>query len=110
MNFDVHITRAAERDINSAADYIEYVLMNPKAADDLMDEAEKAIIGLASFPKKHAIVDDPILKAWGVRFTLIKNYLVFYIVSEEEKRIDIVRFLYGKRNWMSILKQGLALD
>lgn len=110
MTYDVHITRAAERDMNSAADYIEFVLMNPKAADDLMEEAEKAIIDLASFPKKHAVADDPVLKAWGVRFTVVKNYLVFYILSEEEKRIDIVRFLYGKRNWMSILKQGLSLD
>ena len=52
----VHITSAAERDINRAADYIEYSLKNPLAADTLLDDTE-----------------------------------------------DVVRFLYGKSDWVSIL-------
>ena len=36
MKYDIHITRAAEKDLNSAADYIEFVLLNPQAADDLL--------------------------------------------------------------------------
>ena len=110
MSYDIHITRAAERDLNSAADYIEFVLLNPQAADDLLDEAESQIGELSSFPEKFAVVDDPVLKSWGIRFTLVKNYMAFYTVSEEEKRIYIVRFLYGKRDWVTILKQGFSLE
>ncbi len=43
MSYRIHITSAAERDLNRAADHIEFVLKNPKAADDLLDEAEKQI-------------------------------------------------------------------
>ena len=43
MSYQIHITSVAERDINNAADHIEFVLKNPKAADDLLDEAEKQI-------------------------------------------------------------------
>ena len=110
MSYDTHITRAAERDLNSAADYIEFVLLNPQAADDLLDEAEKKIGELSAFPEKFALVDDPILKSWGIRFTLVKNYIAFYVISEENLTIYIVRFLYGKRDWITILKQGFSLE
>ena len=110
MSYDIHITRAAERDLNRAADYIEFVLLNPQAADDLLDEAESQIGELSSFPEKFAVVDDPVLKSWGIRFTLVKNYMAFYTVSEEEKRVYIVRFLYRKRDWVTILKQGFSLE
>lgn len=43
MSYRIHITSAAERDLNRAADHIEFVLKNPKAADDLLDEAEGKI-------------------------------------------------------------------
>ena len=106
MSYDIHITRAAERDLNSAADYIEFVLLNPRAADDLL---EKKIGELSTFPEKFALVDDPVLKAWGIRFTLVKNYIAFYVISEDNHTIYIVRFLYGKRDWITILKQGFSL-
>ena len=110
MIYDIHITRAAERDLSSAADYIEFVLLNPQAADDLLDEAEKKIGELSAFPEKFALVDDPVLKSWGIRFTLVENYIAFYAISEANRTIHIVRFLYGKRDWITILKQGFSLE
>ena len=110
MNYEIHITHAAERDLNSAADYIEYVLFNPQAAYNLLDEAESQINELSAFPEKFSLVDDPVLKAWRIRFIRVKNYLAFYTMSEQEHKIYIVRFLYEKRDWVSILKQGFSLD
>lgn len=110
MSYGIHITRAAERDLNSAVDYIEFVLLNPQVADALLDEAEMKIGELSIFPERFSLVDDPVLKAWGIRFTLVKNYIAFYVVSEENRTIYIVRFLYGKRDWVTILKQGFSLE
>lgn len=110
MSYEIHITKAAERDLENALDYIELVLFNPQAADDLMDEMEKNVANLSQLPKKHALVDDPVLKAWGIRFVTVKKYLIFYTISEQEKRVHIVRFLYGKRNWISMLKQNFLLE
>ena len=110
MKYEIRITRAAERDLSSAADYIEHVLLRPQAANDLLDKTASKLGELASFPEKSALVDDPILKAWGIRFTIVNHYLAFYVIDKEENRIYIVRFLYGKRDWTSILKQGFSLD
>ena len=110
MNYEVHIKREAENDLNEAADYIEFVLLNPQAADDLLDTVEETLPTLAQYAQRYALVDDPVLRAWGIRFVQIKNYLAFYTISEEEQKVYIVRFLYGKRNWISILKNGFSME
>ena len=107
--YDLHITSAAENDLNEAADYIEYVLLNPDAADRLLDAATERISTLAQFAGRNALVDDPVLKAWGIRFIQVNHYLAFYVIAEEENRVYIVRFLYGKRDWVGILRQGFSL-
>ena len=85
------------------------MLKNPKAADDLLDEAEAKINALSSFPDMLPLVDDPLLASWGIRFIQVKNYLAFYVISEDAQKIIIVRFLYGKSNWASILQHGFSL-
>lgn len=109
MSYHIHITSAAERDLNRAADHIEFVLKNPKAADGLLDEAEKQINSLSDFPEKFRLVDDPILSSWGIRFVIVNGHLAFYTISEESKTVIIVRFLFQKSNWNAILRQGIAL-
>jgi len=110
MIYDIHITETAEKDISEAADYIEFSLKNPIAADDLLDEIDNQVNALAEFPEQFELVDDPVLKSWGIRFTTIKNYLAFYVIDEEDQIIHIVRFLYGKRDWIPILRGGYSLD
>ena len=50
---------------------------------------------------------DKLLAAWGVRFIQIKNYFAFYVV--EENQVTVIRFLYAKSDWVSILKTGFSL-
>lgn len=102
--YQVHITRTAERDLINASDHIEFVLKNPQAAEDLLDEAESKINALSTFPEKFALVDDAVLSSWGIRFTIVKNYLAFYLINEQTAIVHVVRFLYGKSDWVSILK------
>jgi len=76
----------------------------------LLDEIETQINALADFPEQFELADDPVLKSWGIRFTTVKNYLAFYVIDEEKRIIHIIRFLYGKRDWMPILRGGYSLD
>ena len=108
--YSIHITSAAENDLYEAADYIEYVLMNPDAAVRLLDAATERISSLAQFAERNALIDDPVLKSWGIRFVQVNDYIAFYVISEEEKRVYIVRFLHSRRNWIGILKQGFSLE
>lgn len=108
MNYNLHITKTAERDLTSAADYIEFTLKNPSASDNLLDLAEEKITNIINYPMSRPVVDDPILSAWGIRYIIVDKYLAFYIIYENT--IYIIRFLYGKRDWISILRQGFSIN
>lgn len=110
MSFHIHITKAAERDLEGAVNYIDLVLLNPRAADDLLADVEIKLNGLADFPEQYAIVNDPVLHDWDIRYIPIQNYFAFYKVVKEEKMIYFLRFLYGKRDWAAILSQGFSLE
>lgn len=109
ISYDIHITNAAQRDLLNATDHIEFILKEPKAADDLLDEAEKQVNSLTDFPEKFRPVDDPVPSSWGIRFVIMNNFLVFYIIDDEKTMVIIVRFLYQKSNWNAILHQGISL-
>ncbi len=109
MRYSIHITATAERDILRVADYIEFTLKNPTAADHLLDAATEQINSLSDMPEKFRLVDDPILASWGIRFIIINNYLAFYTIDKEKQLVIVIRFLYQKSNWNSILLQGFSL-
>ena len=81
------------------------MLFDPAAADELLSETERVVSALAEFPEMYALADDPVLKSWGVRIAPVKKYIAFYTIDEDERCVKIIRFLYGKRDWNSILRQ-----
>ena len=109
MSYQVHITSTAEHDIMRAADYIEFTLKNPTASDNLLDVATEQIGSLADLTQQFRLVDDPVLASWGIHFVIINNYHAYYTIDEEKQTVIIVRFLYQKSNWTSILRQGFPL-
>ncbi|MDO4415325.1 MAG: type II toxin-antitoxin system RelE/ParE family toxin [Erysipelotrichaceae bacterium] len=108
MKYEINISQKAEDDLNSAADYIEHVLLNAEAADHLLDESEKLIEGLSQYPERYPVVDDPLLKFFHIRMAPVKNYLVFYTVNSAHQSVTIVRFLFNKRDWISVLRNQKA--
>ena len=50
MSYQLHITSTAEHDIMRTVDYIEFMLKNPQAADNLLDTVTKQIETLSEFP------------------------------------------------------------
>ena len=109
MSYIIHITATAERDIMRAADYIEFNLKNPTAADHLLDVATEHINSLTDMPQKFRLVDDPVLASWEIRYVIANNYLAFYTIDEEKQMVIVVRFLFQKSNWNAILRQGFSL-
>lgn len=102
--YRIEITEPAERDLSKAADYIAHELRNPQAAVDLLDLAEKTLNGLTELPNRHALVGLEGLAEQGIRWIPVGNYLAFYAVRETEEKVSILRFLYGRRDWMNLIK------
>lgn len=78
MNYRIHITSSAERDINNAVDYIDFTLKNPDAADNLLDAAEEQIGSITVY----------YLKALHKGYCIL-NRAIFYVsrlVSSQKER------------------------
>jgi len=93
----LNVTDIAEEDILNTVKYTADVLKASTAANNLLDEIEKT-------PNIYPLVPDEYLAQKGLRFTMIKNYIMFYTIDEDEKIVTVIRFLYGRRDWKNILK------
>jgi plasmid stabilization system protein ParE len=104
--YSVYISEIAENDILTAAQYISNVLNAPIAANRLLDEIEEKERFMEYNPYIYPVVSDRILTKRGIRFVSAKNYLMFYIVNDNEQMAYVIRFLYGHRDWKNILKNN----
>ncbi len=104
MKYSIVITDRAQQDIEETLAYIDYTLKNPKAADELLNQISKELGSLESYPERFAFVSDDLLASGGIRKIIIKNYLAFYYINERDGQVVIVRFLYVRRDWKSILR------
>lgn len=104
LDYKVEVTKSAMKDYYSVEDYIVQKLYSNSGAFELAKSFRRAIKDLKFFPTKYPLCHDEVLHMWGIRFVPVKNYLLFYIVREDEQKVYVIRFLYSKRNWQKLLR------
>ncbi len=107
MRYKISYTQNALADLDNVSDYIKYNLCNISAADRIVENFFSAGDSLDVFPNRYPLCNDDLLRAWGIRFVPVKNYLLFYVVREKEQTVYVIRFLYGKRDWQNILRKQI---
>jgi len=75
------------------------------AAENLIKEILEKLYLIKENPKISPLVQDEYLASLGYRLINVKNYVIFYIIGNDNKHIKIIRFLYKRRNWINILKE-----
>ncbi len=110
MRYGIEITEAAQGDFDNIYLYISKTLCNKQAAGRLIALLDKNIRSLADVPERYPLANDEYLRKIGVRFIVVKNYIIFYTVHTDKKRVYILRVLYGRRNWIDILQGDLKTE
>ena len=103
MRYSVSVTEEAKRDLRSIINYIAFKLKSPMAAQNLLDEIEEQIEGLAQFPERFQLYE---LEPWhsrNLRMVSVKNFVILYIPDIETKVVNVYRIFYGKRDIAAIL-------
>ncbi|HHU36681.1 MAG TPA: type II toxin-antitoxin system RelE/ParE family toxin [Treponema sp.] len=100
--YTVTITKPAEADLNAIVNYYTMVLKASIAADNLIDIIEEKLLFLATAPFTYEIEHDEYLQRKGIRSVLVKNYFIFYTITEKIKKVTILRILYARRNWLQL--------
>lgn len=86
----------ALKDLRVITSYITDTLKAPKAAMDLVDTLDDSISRLQQFPYSCRVYQPMESLEVEYRMLPVKNYLVFYVVTEHE--VEIHRIIYAKMN------------
>ncbi|MDD3919941.1 MAG: type II toxin-antitoxin system RelE/ParE family toxin [Eubacteriales bacterium] len=97
--YNVVIFPAAQRDMLDIVEYIN--TLSSDAAIKYYDLLVEEIKSLSKLPKRCPLAKDTQLKLRGYRVLLVKNYIVFYVVTD--KTVEVRRILYNKRQYEALL-------
>ena len=87
-------------DMYEKVTYIREKLLNPEAADDLIDAVEKAILdrlpNCESFEPFHSVKE----REYPYYRIYVKNFTVYYVVihMNDRKIMEVRRFLYNRQD------------
>jgi len=101
--FRIIIADLAKQDIRDIRVHIANELQEPVVADEIVNEILDATLTLEEMPERIALVKDARLAEKGIRPLYIKNYTIFFRIEKSKKIVDIVRVMYSKRDWASLL-------
>ena len=108
MTYKIRIMKPAQVDMWETYRYIADELNHPAAAQRRLSLIDSAIVSLKENPGRFPLVRDDYLASKGYRMVVAKNHLVFFVVRESEKAVSVMRVLYGRRDWMRLLKVEAA--
>lgn len=101
--YRVKIVPKAEEDLDEIFYYIALELNNKSAAEKMINLFSNKILRLQEFPFSCSLVEDDLLKDKGYRKLIIDNYIVFYIVNEEDQQVIVMRVLYGRKKYQDLI-------
>ena len=101
--YRVQLSIQAKEDYKNIIRYIKYELVEPNIATRYAELIRNEINTLKYNPQKFAIIDYDLLKKYKFRKLIIKNYIAFYRINEDEKIVNVERILYSATDWKNKL-------
>ena len=99
--YSIEYSKDVKQDLVDIKKYIKYNLQEPNTANKLITKIRKEIDNLPINPEIYSIIDDDIIKILVLRKFIFGNYIIFYRILKT--KIQIVRIMYGRSNWIALL-------
>ena len=99
--YNIEYSKESKQDLIDIKQYIKYHLQEPLIAQKLISKIKTEIDSLKDNPELYSIIDDDVIKRLEIRKLIVDNYIVFYRLKNNN--IQIVRIMYGRRNWINLL-------
>lgn len=103
--YQVQITKYALAQMEEIRNYIAKELQAPQAAYRLFSEMKDKVALLGSMPKRNQLVDIKKWKKKGIRKLIVKNFILYYWINEEQQTVFITAVVYEKRNQLRELRK-----
>ena len=101
--FELKFSETVNNDIVSSLKYIKNVLEAPKAAENHYIELKETYKKLKENPYRRPLVRNKFLASKGIRFIMVKKYMLIYIINESDNTVLLYRFMHSRRDWINIL-------
>ncbi len=98
MSWNICYTEAAENDLRGIYEYIAFNLLVPDTAHKLLNDIMKEVSMLDENPLRFPVYKNEPWHSKGLRWFPVNNYIIFYLPTEENKTVTIIRIMYGGRN------------
>lgn len=103
MKYDIVVTNPAQDDLEEILNYISVDLSAPKSAIEMLNKIKSIFENLSINPLMYPLCNIDNLKAKNYRKAVINNYLMFYRVDDKNETIYIMRFIYGRRDYINLI-------
>ena len=101
--YNVQLSIQAKSDYKNIIRYIRHELFEPNIATKYAELIKSELNSLEYNPQRFAIIQSDIIKEFKFRKLIIKNYIAFYRINENEKIVNVERILYGGMDWINKL-------
>ena len=102
-------TSKARQDLRNIYEYISFTLLVPDAAKNIVERIMTTVRTLESMPERNPLYKEEPWHSQGVRFVPVRNYLVFYTISNETETVSVSRIMFGGRDISHQLDETIEL-
>lgn len=103
MKYTVNLTEKAKEDIGGIFEYISNVLCEKEVAINIINLLQKNILSLDEMPRRYRCYENEPWNSQGLHIMSVKKYLVFYLIDEETKTVNVIRVVYGSRDYETLI-------
>ena len=94
----VKITTQAQEQLKEMISYINYTLQARGTAMKMLDTLQEEIASLDQFPNRVPLTEEEPWRSQGIHKFPVKNYLIYFWVDEETKKVQIIGAVYGRKD------------
>ena len=102
--FVVEISEIAERDLENIISYLRYNLSGDIIADKYKILFKQELKDLENIAGSMPILSEDLTGHKNIRKINVRNYIVFYIVDEENSKVLVLRIGHAFMDWEKYLK------
>lgn len=104
MSYKVVFTDTAKQDLRDITIWIAEQSRDIEVAKRFVNELRERCEKLDKFPSTGSFPRDRVLKSTGHRFITHKEYLVFYLIDEEKKAVNVMAIFKAKKDYMRVMR------
>ncbi len=98
MTYSIALTEQADSDLRGIYEYIAFSLLEPEYAAGQLDHLEENILRLSEMPQRFQLYEKEPWHSRGLRQMPVDNFVVLYILKEEDETVTVIRVMYSGRD------------